>query len=77
MISLKGDCDEKSILLCKLLNLEGYNSCLFVYKKHMAVGLKVAEKGFYKNGYVFIHPNGRNVIRKVKVKVYKKEVKDG
>jgi hypothetical protein len=30
-----------------------------------------------KNGYVFIHPNGRNVIRKAKVKVYKKEVKDG
>lgn len=30
-----------------------------------------------KNGYVFVHPNGRNVIRKVKVKVYKKEVKDG
>jgi hypothetical protein len=30
-----------------------------------------------KNGYAFIHPNGRNVIRKAKVKVYKKEVKDG
>ena len=30
-----------------------------------------------KNGYAFVHPNGRNVIRKVKVKVYKKEVKDG
>ncbi len=52
----KGDCDEKSILLCKLLNLEGYNSCLFIYEKeqHMAVGLKVADQGYYKNGYVFI-----------------------
>lgn len=52
----KGDCDEKSILLCKLLNLEGYNSCLFIYEKeqHMAVGLKVADEGYYKNGYVFI-----------------------
>ncbi len=52
----KGDCDEKSILLCKLLNLEGYNSCLFVYEKeqHMAVGLKVADQGYYRNGYVFI-----------------------
>jgi hypothetical protein len=52
----KGDCDEKSILLCKLLNLEGYNACLFIYEKekHMAVGLKVAESGYYKNGYVFI-----------------------
>ena len=52
----KGDCDEKSILLCKLLNLEGYNSCLFLYEKeqHMAVGLKVADEGYYKDGYVFI-----------------------
>ena len=52
----KGDCDEKSILLCKLLNLEGYNACLFLYKKakHMAVGLKVADAGYYRNGYVFI-----------------------
>lgn len=52
----KGDCDEKSLLLCKLLNLEGYNSCLFVYEKeqHMAVGLKVADEGYYKDGYVFI-----------------------
>jgi len=52
----KGDCDEKSILLCKLLNLAGYDACLFIYEKerHMAVGLKVAESGYYKNGYVFI-----------------------
>jgi hypothetical protein len=51
-----GDCDEKSILLCKLLNLEGYDACLFIYEKeqHMAVGLKVAESEYYKNGYVFI-----------------------
>ena len=27
-----------------------------------------------KNGYVFVHSNGRNVIKKAKVKVYKKEV---
>ena len=52
----KGDCDEKSILLCKLLNLEGYDACLFLYEKeqHMAVGLKVSDSGYYKNGYVFI-----------------------
>ena len=52
----KGDCDEKSILLCKLLNLAGYDACLFIYEKeqHMAVGLKVDESGYYKNGYVFI-----------------------
>lgn len=52
----KGDCDEKSILLCKLLNLAGYDACLFIYEKeqHMAVGLKVADSGYYKDGYVFI-----------------------
>ena len=39
-----------------MLNLEGYDACLFIYEeeKHMAVGLKVAESGYYRNGYVFI-----------------------
>ena len=41
----KGDCSDKSVLLCKLLILEGYDACLFSYEKaeHMAVGLKVNE----------------------------------
>ena len=34
-------------------------------------------KATTKPGYVFVHSNGRNVIRKAKIKVYKKEVKDG
>jgi hypothetical protein len=53
----KGDCSDKSILLCKLLILEGYDACLFVYDKaeHMAVGLKVSdEQEFYYSGYTYI-----------------------
>ena len=30
-----------------------------------------------KPGYAFVHSNGRNVIRKAKITVYKKEVQDG
>ena len=30
-----------------------------------------------KAGYAFVHSNGRNVIRKAKITVYKKEVQDG
>lgn len=52
----KGDCDEKSILLCKLLNMEGYDAVLFALHNegHMGVGLRVADDGYYNNGYVFI-----------------------
>jgi len=34
-------------------------------------------KATTKPGYVFVHSNGENVIRKAKITVYKKEVKDG
>jgi hypothetical protein len=34
-------------------------------------------KATTKPGYAFVHSNGRNVIRKAKITVYKKEVKDG
>ena len=30
-----------------------------------------------EDGYAFIHTNGRNVIKKTKIKIFKKEVKDG
>ena len=74
----KGDCDEKSILLCKLLNLEGYNACLFIYEKekHMAVGLKVAESGYYKNGYVFIESTNTFPIGKMGSSTDGKESKE-
>jgi hypothetical protein len=60
-----GDCDDKSILLAKLLSYAGYNTCLFIYEKgqHMAVGLKVDQlTEAYKNGYVFIESTGYNPI---------------
>ena len=34
-------------------------------------------KATTKPGYAFVHSNGRNVIRKAKITVYKKEVRDG
>ena len=60
-----GDCDDKSILLAKLLSYAGYQTCLFIYEKgqHMAVGLKVDENtDSYKDGYIFIEATGNNPI---------------
>lgn len=60
-----GDCDDKSILLAKLLSYAGYQTCLFIYEEgqHMAVGLKVDENtGAYKDGYIFIEATGYNPI---------------
>jgi len=53
----KGDCSDKSVLLCKLLILEGYEACLLSYDKakHMAVGLKIDnEEESYYSGYCYI-----------------------
>lgn len=52
-----GDCDDKSLLLAKILGNMGYKSCLFAYplNEHMALGLKIKETELgYKDGYVFI-----------------------
>ena len=60
-----GDCDDKSILLAKLLSYAGYQTCLFIYEEgqHMAVGLKVDENtDAYKDGYIFIEATGNNPI---------------
>ena len=60
-----GDCDDKSILLAKLLSHAGYQTCLFIYEKgqHMAVGLKVDENtDAYKDGYIFIETTGNSPI---------------
>ena len=60
-----GDCDDKSILLAKLLSHAGYQTCLFIYEEgqHMAVGLKVDDNtDAYKDGYVFIESTGYNPI---------------
>lgn len=65
-----GDCDDKSILLAKLLSYAGYQSCLFIFEKgqHMAVGLKVDDitKPYIVddegNGYIFIESTGNHPI---------------
>jgi len=60
-----GDCDDKSILLAKLLSHAGYQTCLFIYEEgqHMAVGLKVDENtDAYKDGYIYIEATGNNPI---------------
>ncbi|MDA8956644.1 hypothetical protein N9H19_03400 [Flavobacteriales bacterium] len=60
-----GDCDDKSILLAKLLSYAGYQTCLFIYEEgqHMAVGLKVDENtDSYKDGYIYIEATGYSPI---------------
>mgnify|MGYP006076280599 CR=1 FL=1 len=60
-----GDCDDKSILLSKLLSYAGYQTCLFIFEKgqHMAVGLKVDDyTDSYKDGYIFIEATGNHPI---------------
>ena len=65
LFNKKGDCDDKSILLAKLLSHAGYQTCLFIYEEgqHMAVGLKVDENtDAYKDGYIYIEATGNNPI---------------
>jgi hypothetical protein len=64
----KGDCDDKSILLSKLLSYAGYETCLFIYEEgqHMAVGLKVDDNSSsYRDGFVYIETTGNSPIGKI------------
>ncbi|MCH1547554.1 MAG: hypothetical protein L7S44_03230 [Flavobacteriaceae bacterium] len=64
----RGDCDDKSILLSKLLSYAGYETCLFIYEKgqHMAVGLKIDDyDSAYKDGFVYIETTGNSPIGKI------------
>jgi len=60
----KGDCSDKSVLLCKLLTLEGYDACLFSYAKaeHMSVGIRVDGDFDYVDGYAYIEATAYNPI---------------
>jgi hypothetical protein len=51
-----GDCDDKSLLLAKLLSLEGYSVALlaFVSESHMAVGVGSDDFLFKTTGYTYI-----------------------
>lgn len=62
---MKGDCSDKSILLAKLLDLAGFNVCLFEFKnaKHMAVGIATDDNSeAYRLGYIYIESTGYNRI---------------
>jgi hypothetical protein len=51
----KGVCADKSILLAYLLNELGYDTVLFEFSKHMAVGVKSSPShNFYETGYTFV-----------------------
>lgn len=61
----KGDCSDKSILLAKLLDLAGFNTCLFIFNKakHMAVGIETDDTSTaYRSGYIYIESTGYNPI---------------
>jgi hypothetical protein len=51
----RGVCADKSLLLAYLLNELGYDTVLFEFSGHMAVGVKGSPNyGFYNTGYAFI-----------------------
>lgn len=51
----KGVCADKSLLLAYLLNELGYDTVLFEFSKHMAVGVKsTSSYDFYDSGYAFV-----------------------
>ena len=60
----KGDCSDKSVLMCKLLTLEGYDACLFSYEKaeHMAVGVRIDSGDDYFDGYTYVEATAYNPI---------------
>ena len=51
-----GDCEDKSILMCSLLNKVGYNVCMIVFSDHVGVG--VAMDNDIENGYYYKGNNG-------------------
>ena len=51
----KGVCADKSLLLAYLLNELGYDTVIFEFPQHMAVGIKTQpDYDFYGSGYAFI-----------------------
>lgn len=59
----KGVCADKSILLAYLLNELGYDTVLFEFSDHMAVGVKSSSNyDFYDTGYVFIETTRPTII---------------
>jgi len=59
----KGVCADKSLLLAFLLNELGYDTVLFEFSNHMAVGVKSSSNyDFYDTGYAFIETTRPTII---------------
>lgn len=59
----KGVCSDKSLLLSYLLNRLGYDTVLFEFPDHMAVGVKCDSRyDFYDTGYAFIETTRPTII---------------
>jgi len=62
----KGVCADKSILLAYLLNKLGYDTVLFKFSNHMAVGVKCDSMyDFYDTGYAFIETTRPTIITQI------------
>jgi len=56
-------CADKSLLLAYLLNEFGYETVLFEFSNHMAVGIKSSPSyDFYDTGYAFIETTRPTII---------------
>lgn len=59
----KGVCADKSLLLAYLLNELGFDTVLFEFSNHMAVGIKSSSNyDFYDTGYAFIETTRPTII---------------
>jgi len=59
----KGSAADKSVLLAYILNELGYETVLFEFSNHMAVGVKSSSKyAFYDTGYAFIETTRPTII---------------
>jgi hypothetical protein len=59
----KGVCADKSLLLAYLLNELGYDTVLFEFSSHMAVGVKCSsDYDFYDTGYAFIETTAPEIV---------------
>lgn len=66
LMDLEGDCDEKSLLLKKLLDMHGVDSCMLLFSsiRHMCLGIRVDEgaEGFCFGNYAFVESVGPSAI---------------
>jgi hypothetical protein len=71
MYNNRGMCGDKSILLAYLLNKLDFDTVLFEFSDHMAVGIKSSQEySFYGTGYAFIESTAPTIITYVPDKYY-------